>query len=116
MRPRSPTLLVVEDAKDQALLVGVAARRAHPGLDVRIAEDGLEAIAYFAGIPPFDERRLHPFPDLVILDLYMPEVNGFEVLEWIKDRPEPLHVPVVVLTSSPNPEDELRAAFGRAGS
>ena len=62
-------------------------------------------------MPPFalHDRRQHPIPDLILLDLVMPEVHGFDVLEWIRDRPYPLFVPVVVLTSSVNPEDERRA-------
>lgn len=109
MERRAPTLLVIEDALDQAILVGVAARRAHPGLDVRNATDGLEGIAYFAGTAPFEDAESRPRPDLVILDLVMPEVDGFEVLEWMKERSEPMTVPVVVLTSAPKPEDEARA-------
>jgi CheY-like chemotaxis protein len=109
VRKRAPTLLVIEDARDQAELVGIAARRAHPGLDVRIVEDGLEGIAYLAGIPPYDDRRAHPHPDLIILDLYLPEVDGFEVLAWVRERGNPSPAPVVVLTASVNPADEARA-------
>lgn len=109
MRNRMPTLLVVEDMQDQALLVGIAARRAHPGLDVRTAAHGGEGIAYLAGEAPFEDRKAHPLPDLVMLDLYMPGVDGFAVLEWLEARPEPLDVPVVVLTSSASVKDEVRA-------
>ena len=109
MRATAPTLLVIEDSQDQAILVGAAARRAHPGLEVRTATDGLEGIAYLAGIPPFDDRRRHPLPRLVLLDLFMPEVDGFEVLTWIADQPKPLGVPVVVLTASANVRDVTRA-------
>ena len=113
---RAPRLLVIEDSEDQALLVGIAARRAHPGLDVRTVKDGLEGIAYLAGIPPFRDRHEHPLPDLVILDLAMPEVDGFEVLDWIRGQETPPKVPVVVLTSSTDPEDEARALeLGAAG-
>ncbi len=105
----APTLLVIEDARDQAILVGIAAERAHPGLTVTTATDGLEGIAYLAGIPPFLDRGANPLPDLVILDLIMPEVDGFEVLQWIKEQPNPLGIPVVVLTSSADPDDEVRA-------
>lgn len=104
-----PTLLVVEDARDHALLVRVAARRALPGLDVRVAGDGREGIAYLAGTPPFQDRRSHPVPDLIILDLLMPEVDGFAVLQWIAEQRGRLKVPVVVLTSSENPEHEERS-------
>ena len=103
-----PTLLVIEDARDHALLVRVAARRALPGLDVRVAGDGREGIAYLAGTPPFQDRRSHPMPDLIILDLLMPEVDGFAVLEWIREE-RGIRMPVVVLTSSENPEHEGRS-------
>ena len=51
-----PTLLVIEDAREHAILVRVAARRALPGLDVRVAGDGREGIAYLAGTPPFQDQ------------------------------------------------------------
>ena len=106
---RHPTLLVVEDVQDQALLVGIAARNAHPGLRVESARHGGVGIAYLAGDPPYDDRTAHPLPDLVILDLYMPEVDGFQLLEWIGSADPPLDVPVVVLTSSELEADEERA-------
>lgn len=109
MRRRVPTLLVIEDARDQAVLVGIAAGRVHPGLAVRIANDGVEGVSYLAGMPPFDDRASHPLPDLVILDLFMPEVDGFAVLKWMRRRPAIARIPVVVLTSSGNPDDETRA-------
>jgi DNA-binding response OmpR family regulator len=106
---RAPTLLVIEDAHDQAILVGIAARRAHPGLDVRMAHDGREGIAYFEGTPPFDGDNARPEPDLVILDLIMPEMDGFEVLAWLKERFQPLPFPVVVLTGAEDRDAETRA-------
>ncbi len=110
-----PTLLVIEDARDHAILVRVAARRAMPGLDVQVAGDGREGIAYLEGTPPFQDRHAHPPPDLVILDLIMPGIDGFEVLAWLQRRWGPRHVPVIVLTSSENPDDERRAlALGAA--
>jgi len=69
----------------------------------------LEGLAYLKGLPPFEDRARHPPPDLVILDLYMPEVDGFEVLSWIRDHYEVAPFPVVVLTGSVRPEDEARA-------
>jgi CheY-like chemotaxis protein len=106
---RGPTLLVIEDAQDQALLVGVAARRAHPGLEVETVGNGIDGLAYIRDAAPFAEQPSRATPDLVILDLFMPELDGFEVLEWIQERQNPLPFPVVVLTGSPKPEDEARA-------
>jgi CheY-like chemotaxis protein len=107
--PEGPTLLVIEDAHDQALLVGVAAVRAHPGLEVQTANNGVEGIAWLRESAPFASRPTRPTPDLVILDLYMPELDGFDVLRWIRERQNPPPFPVVVLTGSPSPEDEARA-------
>jgi len=104
-----PTLLVIEDAREHAILVRVAARRALPGLDVRVAGDGREGIAYVAGTPPFQDRRSHPTPDLIILDLIMPEVDGFAVLEWLRDQKGAERPPVVILTASPDPAAEERS-------
>jgi CheY-like chemotaxis protein len=107
----TPTLLVIEDAKDQAILVGVAARRCHPGLGVRVAHDGFEGVSYLAGIAPFEDRSENPLPHLIILDLFMPGVDGFAVLNWIRKRPAVSAIPVVVLTSSGNAADESRARW-----
>jgi CheY-like chemotaxis protein len=104
-----PTLLVVEDASDHAALIRVAARRAFPGLDVRVAGDGREGIAYLEGTPPFQDRRSHPFPDLVILDLIMPNIDGFGVLEHVRRRHWRDPFPIVVLTSSPDPNARDRS-------
>jgi len=104
-----PTLLVIEDAREHAILVRVAARRAMPGLDVRVAGDGREGIAYLDGTPPFQDRRSHPVPNLIILDLLMPEIDGFAVLEWMRDQPPSARVPIVVLTSSEHPDHEGRS-------
>lgn len=103
------TVLVIEDNPDHALLVRIAAERVDPTLDVRVAADGLEALAYLGGDGQYDDRRAHPFPRLVILDLIMPRMDGFGVLEWVRSRPELRALPVVILTSSVSPKDEARA-------
>lgn len=109
MLATEPTLLVVEDASDHAALIRVAARRAFPGLDVRVAGDGREGIAYLEGTPPFQDRGSHPFPDLVILDLIMPNVDGYGVLEHVKSRYWRDPFPVVVLTGSSDPDARQRS-------
>jgi len=106
---RAPTLLVIEDASDQAILVGVAARNAHPGLVVHIAEDGQQGIDYLSGVGALQDPPRNATPDLVILDLVMPVVDGFGVLEWIRAQMGRPPFPVVVLTGSPSPESERRA-------
>ena len=107
MISRNQTILVVEDNPDHALLIRLAVRRTFPEIDVQVADDGREGVAYLAGTPPFQTRQSHPYPDLVILDLTMPGKDGFAVLEWI--RAHAGSPPVVVLTSSVNPGDMVRA-------
>lgn len=104
---RAPTLLVIEDQEDQAVLVAAAARKAHPGLDVRTAGNGLEGIAYLEAALEGDHR--HPEPSLVLLDLCMPVADGFTVLGWAREHTKRLDAPIVVLTGSPSVQDEIRA-------
>jgi CheY-like chemotaxis protein len=106
---RPPQLLVIEDSRDQAILVGVAARNALPGLEVHIAEHGQQGIDFLSGIAPLADPPERPTPDLVILDLFMPGVDGFGVLEWVQSHLSELLIPVVVLTGSANPDHEARA-------
>ena len=109
MNERPPQLLVIEDAQDQAILVGVAARNALPGLEVRIVEDGQQGIDFLSGIAPLVDPPANPTPDLVILDLFMPVVDGFGVLEWVQSNLSDLLIPIVVLTGSSDPDHEARA-------
>jgi len=111
---RAPILLVIEDAKDQAILVGVAARRALPGLEVHIAENGRQGIDFLDGVEPHSDPPKNPTPDLIILDLVMPEVDGFGVLEWLRDHGG-ASCPVVVLSGTLTPENEKKVlALGAA--
>lgn len=105
----APTLLVIEDSSEQALLFAAAALRARTGLAVHTVVDGLEGITYLAGISPFDDRRTYPVPDLVLLDLVMPEADGLEVLCWLKEQEPSLQVPMIVFMASPSPHDMERA-------
>ena len=109
MIPRDRTMLVVEDNQDHALLVRIAVRRSFPEIDIRVAGDGGEGIAYLAGTPPFQNRQSHPYPNLVVLDLFMPGMDGFGLLAWIHEQGGSRVPPVAVLTSSINPRDEARA-------
>src|SRR6185295_13358241 len=71
-------------------------------------EDGNQAIEYLSASGRFADRNQYPWPDLLVLDLKMPNRDGFEVLQWMQGKPNmPL---VVVLSSSDLPADKLRAA------
>ncbi len=103
------TILHVEDDSNDVLLFRHACEHAGVDLNLQVALDGHEAIAYLNGEEHFANRVRYPVPALVLLDLKMPRVNGFEVLAWIRQEPSLRRVPVVVFSSSRHEADVLRA-------
>jgi len=103
------TVLYVEDSADDFALLELAARKCGTPFCLQRAADGEEAIAYLNGAHAYGHREAHPFPDLVLLDLRLPRLDGFEVLQWIRDNPVTRAVPVVVLAGSRYRADIRRA-------
>jgi CheY-like chemotaxis protein len=71
--------------------------------------DGQETIHYLKGENGFSNRNAHPMPFLLLLDLKMPKLDGFDVLRWVKTQPVLKRLLVTVLTSSTEPSDVNRA-------
>lgn len=116
MPQHPPPLLYVEDEPDDVFFLRAAFRRVGLPPDFPVVEDGEKAIAYFAGEPPYEDRERHPLPSLVLLDLNLPLRSGFEVLEWLRSRPEGRTLDVIIFSSSGRPEDRSRAAeLGASG-
>jgi len=88
---------------------GIAAERVDPTLDVVTCVDGREAVDLLMAAGPSDDGVLDDVPDLVLLDLIMPRLDGFAFLEWVRAQPAFGGLPVVVLSSSISPLDEARA-------
>jgi len=86
-----------------------AFRKAGLGCGLRTVVNGQEAKDYLSGRGGYANRDEHPIPVLVLLDLKMPLLSGFEVLEWMRGHPGLTSLPVVVFTSSPRQEDKARA-------
>jgi CheY-like chemotaxis protein len=108
-RNPTPTVLYVEDSQDDFLLLKLASRRCGTPFSLQHAEDGEKAIDYLNGVGAYADREEHPFPNLVLLDLKMPRLDGFEVLEWIRANPDTKSLPVVVLAGSAFRADVRRA-------
>ena len=107
--PRTVTVLYVEDEECDRYFMQEAFRTAGMGEALRAVVNGREAIDYLAGRGVYADRDLYPSPVAILLDLNMPLVSGFEVLKWIRGRPEFAALPVVVFTSSSREEDKVRA-------
>ena len=108
MHDKAP-ILVAEDEQTDIAILRIAARRAALAHPLVFVSDGTEAIDYLRGDPPFGDRLRHPLPALLILDLKMPRMTGFDVLSWLSTRPELRHLPAVVLSSSSSESDIAKA-------
>src|SRR5438067_5170321 len=106
----SPTTeLHVDDDPNDLLLFEHACRKAGVGLELKTVTDGDEALDYLRGEAKFADRERNPLPKLVLLDLKMPRLSGFDVLSWIRRDERFRRLPVVVLTSSTHDADMRRA-------
>jgi CheY-like chemotaxis protein len=103
------TVLYVEDEKNDALFMEIAFTKQGLGKVLRLAGDGQVAMDYLAGTGIYGRREEHPIPALVLLDLNLPAISGFEVLEWMRERPQFAAIPVVIFSSSDRDEDRARA-------
>lgn len=94
------TILLVEDNQDDQLLTKAALEMNNILNEVVIAENGVEALDYLNGKGKWQGRNVEDLPALVLLDLNMPKMGGFDVLKHIRADPRTELLPVVVLTTS----------------
>jgi CheY-like chemotaxis protein len=94
------TILLVEDEEADATLLKMAFRRNNLPNPIQWAQDGLEAMEYLNGEGAYADRTQYPFPEVLLLDLKMPRVDGLELLSWLKKHPEFRVIPTIIMTSS----------------
>jgi CheY-like chemotaxis protein len=104
-----PVILLAEDDPNDVFFLRRAFQRASLKCHIFDVPNGLDAINYLQAKAPYGNRSDYPLPNLVLLDLKMPLMNGFDVLEWLCSRPEFSEMPALVLSSSAHEEDILRA-------
>lgn len=97
------TILLVEDNLDHAFLVQALLDYHGLGSHVTVTQSLAEAKAYLLGKWPFHEPSRHPRPNLVILDHWLNDGTGLELLEWLVDHMELREVPVIVFTGCEDP-------------
>jgi len=103
---REKTILLVEDNPDDVTLTIRALKKNHLLNDVVVARDGAEALDLLFGkgeTPPM------VLPELILLDINLPKINGLEVLEKIRDNKRTSLLPVVVLTTSDDDRDRMES-------
>lgn len=101
-----PILLVEDDPDDEALTLRALARSRLPN-EVVVVRDGAEALDYLFALGKYKNRDVEHQPALVLLDLKLPKVDGFEVMRQIRSDPVTRLIPVVMLTSSREQGDLL---------
>jgi len=107
---RAATILIAEDEEDDLFLFRRAFARAKLAHSLQVATDGEQVLAYLQGKGPYTDHAACPSPDLIILDLNMPKMTGFQVLEWLRSSPEFSRIPVCVLSGLEFGDLKKRAA------
>ena len=102
-------ILVAEDREDDVLLIRQAFALARIPHLLFFVHDGEEVISYLEGAGQYGNRIEYPLPDLLLLDLKMPKIDGFEVITWVRKQPSLAPLRILVLTSSSDIRDVNRA-------
>lgn len=116
MDPGQLVILLVEDDEHDVFFLRRATEEITHGPFLCAVSNGQEAISYLTGARPFADRTKFPFPNLLLTDLKMPIMNGFQLLSWLKATPGYGLLPTIVYTSSHFHEDVVRAYRSGANS
>jgi CheY-like chemotaxis protein len=109
LSPEQAVILLAEDRHDDVMLIKRALAKANVRNPVFVVSDGEEALSYLDGAGKYGNRAEYPLPDLMLLDLKMPKVDGFEVLRYLRSQPGFKSLRIIVLTSSEEIFDVNRA-------
>jgi len=107
-----PVVIVDDDPYDALHSEGVI-DELEPRFPVQILTSGEDLVAYLQGEGLYQDRSHYPLPGLVLLDLNMPKMDGFAVLEWLKNHPEHAEIPIVVLSGFVDLVEQVTRAYGR---
>ena len=98
-------ILLVEDDENDVFFFQRAVAKAGLTNPIQVAGDGQEAINYLRGVGKFAQRAQFPLPDMILLDLKLPGLDGFDFLLWLRQQPGLERIRVVVLSSSDRVRD-----------
>ena len=109
-------ILLVEDNPDHVILTKMVFEKYNVANKVYVATDGAEAIDFIYHRGKYDNGNNSPRPGLILLDVKLPKMDGFEVLKQLKGDPEYSSIPVVMLTTSSRDEEIVRGYAEGANS
>lgn len=102
---KTPEILLIEDNPSDAELTIYALKSKHIANNITLLKDGAEALEYIFATGSYASRKIEDLPQVILLDINMPKVNGLEVLKKIREDKRVNMVPVVILTSSKEDRD-----------
>jgi CheY-like chemotaxis protein len=100
-------ILLIEDDSGHALLIEKNLRRAGIANEIAVLDNGQKAVDYLFKEGAYKEAA-HPLPPLILLDLNLPVLDGYQVLKIIKNDDRTRRIPVIVLTTTDNPHEVSR--------
>jgi two-component system response regulator len=106
-----PDILIVEDNPNDAELMMRAFKKQNISGVIRVLADGAEALDFLFAKGAYASRRVSDLPKVMLLDVKLPKVDGFEVLKTVKDNPVTRMLPVVMVTSS-REDPDIGTAYG----
>jgi CheY-like chemotaxis protein len=116
MKTYHATIMIVDDNDDDLFLIERAFREIGVTDPIQTINGGEEAIAYIMGEGKYADRRVYAYPSFITTDLKMPGMDGFAVLEHLKNNPEWAVIPTVVLSASCDLDDIKKAYMLGASS
>ena len=112
---RDGVIFLLENSTDYLFLLDQGFRKAQIFNPLRVARYGNEAILYLKGVGIYGDRRRYPLPDLIVIDLAVPDGSAMAVLGWIRRQTEFNHVPVVILVD-PASDKFVQDAFDKGAN
>ena len=103
------TILLVEDNPSDEKLTLRAFRKSNIANEIIVARDGVEALDYLFGTGSYEGRDITQQPQIILLDLQLPKINGLEVLRRIREDERTKLIPVIILSTSDEQKDRLQS-------
>lgn len=107
MNRRSAVVLLVEDSPADQEVVKRAIEDGHVKCQLLLADNGQEALKILRRQAPYEDHSRYPSPDIILLDINMPIMDGRETLQCIREDNDLKHIPVIMLTTSARDKDVM---------